>query len=348
MVKWTWSSWRRDTSGWGVWLSYYAALLFGMVIPFVLYLISSITYVEMDPTAGSDTTVVPIWPVVVAIIAFLSAALIFACMQTPNRALLFQKLKIALWDGRGLTIPLALAGFIFYVPLLVLAGYNNLVFPLGDNYSVVTPLIQSSYSVHLVVLSVAAIVRYFFVTAAVQTGISGFSRNLTGDLERLASKGKGFLAVSLPWLAFGKLTLDPDVFEDFRSALEKCLQRDGIRVEVFTLPWSTLRAGARKAKKSPERKVDVTSLDKALDCEKQIRKLVKNPKMVTQAQLLGCVIVNEKLYAVHTLLHKAQENAHLGDAFISMEIDNENISKEYKRRLETIAQIISAKAVPAA
>jgi len=329
--------WASDIPAW-LFYPLLPAIYFWAASPFLLYAVSSSVHSSFARELQLDTKLVSDPNSIGLGILFLISVVLIYWWITPNRRDIEQKVLIALGSkGRGLFIPLAFSAIAFYVPLLFLAWNQSLGISTNDGFIVATPLIQSSFNVYLVVLSITALIRYFFLTATVQTGIAGFTRKLTADLRRLASRGQGQLTVSLPWLALGKRTLDPELFSEFRDALEKCFSNTGIIVKVYTLHPKALCRGARTSVSNRDNKIDKQTMKSILRCEAEIRQLVENrTEIVSREDLLGCVIINEKLYAVHTLLHKAQEDAHLGNAFISTEIDDERICEEYKKRLELI------------
>lgn len=328
--------WLRENLGRLTWPAYVLAISVGGLIPFALYCLANMQTGISPSQPGWDTEIITIrWWAAPTLFLVLLLALLISWLQTPHLAIVIRKLGIAA-RGRGLMFPLLASGLAFYVPVLVFTVSKEL--DLAASVTA-TSIIQSAFSVYLVVLSVTAVIRYFFVTATVQTGISGFTRNLTADLEALANRGKGRLTISLPWLAFGKVSLDAELFEEFRNALERCLSSKNIAVEIYTLSMPTLEFGARKTLANPVNKIRSDEIDRALECEREIRGMINVQIIeIKKPDLMECVVTNERLYAVHTLLHKAREEAHLGNAFISVEIDDENICEEYRRQLKSIAE----------
>jgi hypothetical protein len=337
---------KREILSFAYWLSYGAVLLFAVVVPFFLYCASSFENYRLASRKWVDTEFVALGWLTPSIIVLLFLAMAVPAFYMPTLGIIFRKLAMSAKGGRGLIIPLAVSGLVFYGPILALILWNDVGSLNKDKqFLVATPLIQSSYSVYLVVLSVTVLIRYWFITASVQTGIYGFIRNLTVELKRLGRSQGGRLTISLPWLCFGQLSLDPDLFDEFRQALEKCLAHENIDLEIYTLHPDEIRLGAKASIEEPTSIIDMTGIEEFLKCEVAARLLAERRTQIKthkQADLVPCVIVNEKLYAVHWLPDRAKKYGHLADVILSMEINDEGICAEYKRRLMLIPSAVSS------
>ena len=182
-------------------------------------------------------------------------------------------------------------------------------------------------------LSVVILIRYFFITATMHTSISDFARILTAELEKVAARREGEVYISLPWLAFEKITLRPVLFERFRSALERCIIAEGVDMTIQTMNKNAItKMGQQSVNSSP---LSQQRFQSFVECEEALRELAKlhkkTPSYVGKGKLAQCVIVGERrMFLLTTLFHSAQNEGHLGRAFLSVEVHDSMLCAEFR------------------
>jgi hypothetical protein len=311
-------------------------IFFFAISPFFLYIAATAHDTKSAEKVDLATTAISDRLAIVYILVILIITSIVYVSVSPHRYSIIEKFKIIIY-GEALFIPLLVSSISFYIPILAVTVTNDLGSPTDKGFLTASSAVQISFEVYLAMLSAMIVIRYFLITASAQTGIAGFIRNLTLELERVADRREGQVLISLPWLAYGKITLKGVLFDKFCDALKRCITEADVDVRVQTLDLRDIRKLGQRA--IDKGSITQDKLDQFLDGERELRKLAKLHGKSLQcraySKLKQCVIVDDRrLFIVSTAIHSAENEGHLGKAFLSIEVLDSLVCSEYRTLFE--------------
>ena len=327
------------------WICYAAAAVVGIVLPIALFLSS---FSGNDLIQNSTTVAAPgfldnlWWRTVLPFIIL--APLLFGFLMLLQRTVAsFGSLGSVIlrlmspYVG-GIVFPALLASMLYFGAVAI-AMYLN-----GDQACTANPnggfdclsnaaVLQTMFPIYLTVFSVAAVLQSFYLFNSVQTRVFAFLHNLTSDLRPPAKEKSGDIVVSLPWLAYGYLTITRQQYIAYEKALVDCLNERGVKCRIFCASMDEidekLQASVDEGHLSKEDAEEFRQ--KEIDLRDAASVSVNSSEFdeISWSDVKSCILLSEKLYLLNTLLEQAMKDGNIGNAFLAMRITDPAVRNSY-------------------